>query len=103
MANLGPYLLHARQTQKILRSSLYALKNFRPCSVSLKREVRCYSTTLEGKTVRIGCASGFWGDSATAGKETAQVIFICLISSCYQDILKLYYESYKLNDVLSIL
>jgi hypothetical protein len=36
---------------------------------------RFSSHLLQGKTVKIGCACGFWGDTAVAGKIKVQTKF----------------------------
>ena len=59
------YLIEKGDPYKMLRLSP---KSWRSLSIS----ARCLGgRLLHSDTVRIGCASGFWGDSAVAGMYTA--------------------------------
>lgn len=62
--------------QKLAHRILSSEKSLLWCKpmvfASLQKRENSYGNLLQGDTVRIGCASGFWGDSMVAG------LFTCL-------------------------
>ena len=63
-------------------TNIYSVFSLETCSPSVLASVRCpirqqkrfMSKPLQGRTVRIGCASGFWGDSLMAGDELRVIV-----------------------------
>lgn len=64
----------ASVAQKIARKVFSYQKHLLTCrsaaAVSVSKRHNGYTSILQGDTVRIGCASGFWGDSMVAGLFT---------------------------------